>query len=42
MGMNYQKGDVFLDKDTHKLYIFDGKEWWEIVPSSKLKKPDWI
>jgi hypothetical protein len=42
MGMNYQKGDVFLDKHTHKLYIFDGKEWWEIVPSSYLKKPDWI
>ena len=39
--MNYQKGDVFLDKDTWKLYIFDGKEWWEIVPSSYLKKPDW-
>jgi len=39
--MNYQKGDVFLDKHTHKLYIFDGNEWWEIVPSSYLKKPDW-
>ena len=39
--MNYQKGNVFLDKDTWKLYIFDGKEWWEIVPSSYLKKPDW-
>jgi hypothetical protein len=40
--MNYQKGNVFLDKDTHKLYIFDGKEWWEIVPTSELKKPNWI
>ena len=40
--MNYQKGDIFLDKDTHKLCIFDGNEWWEIVPSSYLKKPDWI
>ena len=40
--MNYQKSDVFLDKDTHKLYIFDGKEWLEIVPSSYLKKPEWI
>jgi len=42
MGMNYQKGDYLLDKDKHKLYIFDGNEWWEIVPSSELKKPDWI
>jgi len=40
--MNYQKGDVFLDKVTHKLYIFDGNEWLEIVPSSYLKKPEWI
>jgi hypothetical protein len=40
--MNYQKGDFFLDKGRHKLYIFDGKEWWEIVASSELKKPDWI
>jgi hypothetical protein len=39
--MTYQRGDVFLDKDTHKLYIFDGTEWWEIVPTSILKKPDW-
>ena len=38
--MNYQKGDFFLDKDTHKLYIFDGNKWWEIVPSSKLEKPE--
>lgn len=36
--MNYQKGDVFLDKDTWKMYIFDGNEWFEIVPSSYLKK----
>jgi hypothetical protein len=42
MGMNYQKGDFFLDKDTRKLYIFDGKEWWEIVPTCELKKPYWI
>ena len=40
--MNYQKGDVFLDKDTRKLYIFDGDEWWEIIPTSELKKPHWI
>jgi len=40
--MNYRKGDCFLDKDTHKLYIFDGTEWWEIVPTSELKKPEWI
>lgn len=39
--MTHQRGDVFLDKDTHKLYIFDGTEWWEIVPTSILKKPDW-
>jgi len=40
--MKYQKGDMFLDKDTQKVYIFDGNEWWEIVLSSYLKKPDWI
>ncbi len=40
--MKYERGDVFLDKDTHKLYIFDGIEWWEIVPTCELKKPDWI
>lgn len=39
--MNYEKGDVFLDKDTYKLYIFDGNEWLEIFPTSVLKKPDW-
>lgn len=39
--MNYRVGDVFLDKHTRKLYIFDGNEWWEIVPTSELKKPDW-
>jgi hypothetical protein len=39
--MKYNKGDVFLDKNTLKLYIFDGNEWWEIVPTSELKKPDW-
>jgi hypothetical protein len=33
-------GDVFLDKDTHKLYIFDGNGWWEIVPTAELKKLD--
>lgn len=32
------KGDFFLDKDTHKLYIFDGYEWLEIVPSCELRK----
>ena len=36
--MIYQRGDVFLDRYTHKLYIFDGNEWLEIVPSSKLRK----
>ena len=39
--MRYEKGDSFLDKDTRKLYIFDGKEWLEIVPTAELKKPDW-
>jgi hypothetical protein len=39
--MKYKKGDYFLDKDTYKLYIFDGNEWWEIVPSCYLKKPDY-
>ena len=36
--MTYKKGDIFLDKDTHKLYIFDGNQWWEIVPSCELRK----
>jgi hypothetical protein len=36
--MKYNRGDIFLDKDTHKLYIFDGNEWWEIVPTCELKK----
>ena len=36
--MTYTKDDFFLDKDTHKLYIFDGNEWREIVPDSYLKK----
>jgi len=40
--MIYSKGDIFLDKDTHKLYIFDGNEWWEIIPTTELKKPNWI
>jgi hypothetical protein len=39
--MKYTKSDIFLDKNTHKLYIFDGKEWLEIVPTAELKKPDW-
>ena len=34
-----QKGDFFLDKDTSVLYIFDGNEWLEIVPTPILKKP---
>ena len=42
MGMKYKKGDFFLDKDTYTVYIFDGNEWWEVVPTSELKKPDWI
>ncbi len=36
--MKHKKGDVFLDRDTLKLYIFDGNEWWEIVPTCELKK----
>jgi hypothetical protein len=36
--MKHEKGDVFLDKDTLKLYIFDGNEWWEIAPTCELKK----
>jgi len=36
--MTYQIGDIFLDKYTHNLYIFDGKEWLEIVPTSELRK----
>ncbi len=39
--MKYQKGDIILDKNTHKLYIFYGNEWWEVVPSFYFKKPDW-
>ncbi len=34
----HQKYDIFLDKDTRKLYIFDGNEWWEIIPDCYLKK----
>jgi len=34
--MTYTKGDIFLHKYTHKLYIFDGVVWREIVPSSYL------
>ena len=40
--MKYNKGDIFLDKNTNKLYIFDGEEWLEIVPTAELKKPDWV
>ena len=40
--MKYKKGDIFLSRDNHKLYIFDGSEWWEIIPTSYLKKFDWI
>ena len=28
-------GDVFLDKDTNVLYVFNGNKWLEIVPSLK-------
>jgi hypothetical protein len=34
--MKYNKGDLFLDKYTYKMYIFDGNEWLEIVPASKI------
>lgn len=34
--MTYTTGDIFLDKNTKKLYIFDGDVWREIVPSSYL------
>ena len=40
--MRYNKGDFFLDEDTYTVYIFDGNEWWEVVPTSELKKRDWI
>ena len=33
----YPKGTMFLDKETLKLYIFDGDQWLEIVPSFDLK-----
>ncbi len=36
--MRYKKGDFFLDKDTYTVYIFDGNEWWEVVPDCYLKK----
>ena len=36
--MTYKKGDVFLDKDTQKLYIFDGYYWYEVVPSYELRR----
>ena len=28
--MTYQQGDIFQDKHTHKLYVFDGKNWIEM------------
>ena len=36
--MKYKKGDFFLNKNTYKLYIFNGNEWLEIVPSCELRK----
>jgi hypothetical protein len=30
--MIYQQGDIFQDKNTLKLYVFDGKNWHEIKP----------
>ena len=36
--MKYEKGDFFIEKDTFKMYIFDGNEWWEIVPIYELRK----
>jgi hypothetical protein len=38
MDMKCKKGDFFLDKNTYTVYIFDGNEWWEVVPDSYLKK----
>ena len=36
--MKYYNGDYFIDKDTNKLYYFDGNEWFEVVPAYKLEK----
>jgi hypothetical protein len=38
MDIRYTKGDFFLDKNTYTVYIFDGNEWWEVVPDCYLKK----
>jgi len=38
MDIKYKKGDFFLDKVTYTVYIFDGNEWWEVVPDCCLKK----
>jgi hypothetical protein len=37
--MTYTKGDVFLDKVTRKLYMYDGTVWREVVPTSYLGDP---
>lgn len=33
----YPKGTMFLDKETLKLYVSDGDQWLEIIPSFDLK-----
>jgi hypothetical protein len=35
---NWSKGDFFLDRDTHMLYLFDGEDWFEVVPSYELRR----
>ena len=35
--MIYQQGDIFQDKNTFKLYVFDGEYWIEIKPDSTFK-----
>ena len=33
----YPKGTMFLDKETLNLYVSDGDQWLEIIPSFNLK-----
>ena len=37
--MTYNKGDIFVDKVSGKMYMYDGTVWLEIVYASYLKDP---
>lgn len=40
--MTYTKGDIFLDKYTHKLYFFDGEVWQELILTTRVARIDKI